>query len=89
MMLCPSVTRSSKPSSIEIQAISVDTIYKFESGKLWEEREGLIDFHKINTTNGKSASVRDNSYTYSKISLYIILNTSFNSVRLSARNFNQ
>jgi len=63
MMLCPSVTRSSKPSSTEIQAISAETIYEFESGKLWEERGGLIDFHKINTTNGKSASVRDNSYT--------------------------
>jgi hypothetical protein len=53
------------------------------------ERGRLIDFHKINTTNGKSALVRDNSYTYSKISLYIILNTSFNSVSLSAGTFNQ
>ena len=61
MMLCSSVTRSSKPSSIKIQAFSVDNIRELESGKLWEERWGLIDFHKINTTNGKPASVRDNS----------------------------
>jgi hypothetical protein len=53
------------------------------------ERGGLIDFHKINTTNGKSASVRDNSYTYSKIPLYIILNTSSNTASLSAGIFNQ
>jgi len=88
-MLCPSVTRSSKPSSIKCQAISVDNIYDFKSGKLWEEIGGLIDFHKINTTNGKSASVRDNIYTDSKIPLYIILNTSSNTANLSAGTFDQ
>jgi hypothetical protein len=57
--------------------------------KLWEEKGGLRDFHKIGTTNGKPASVRDNGYTYSKIPLYIILNTSSNTVILSAGTFIQ
>jgi hypothetical protein len=56
---------------------------------LWEGRGGLIAFHKMNTTNGKSASVKENSYTYSKISLYITLNTSFNLVSLSAGTFKE
>jgi hypothetical protein len=78
-----------KPNFIKIQAISVDTIYEFESGKLWEEGRGLIDFHKINTTNAKPASVRGNSCTYIKIPLYVFLNTSSNTVSLSAGTFNQ